>query len=336
MSRIAQRFLDLKTITTEPTPPVNWAIDGLIAEQDFTFISGIGGIGKSYVAISTAVSLATQEPLFGHFKVAACYNVLYIDMEMAETEGVRRFSRMLRGVGAEGSKAPGNLFVGVRGTLQLDDEKAVHDLDDYIVNNKIDFVVIDSYRRVYSGDDKDSMTSNRVFKVLAHLRAKHSVGFIFIAHWRKKSAESALNDTTERLLGSVDQRNMIDCHLAVLPGGEPDTLTIVPDKSRHGDNAADQFRIRFAHDDPVDSDGPFKLVYIEIDDGKKEMMILDLLTKINTTEVDKWTSYTELEVSTRLKPKTLQRGIRNLISVQRIEREKVEGNWCVRMKKVGK
>lgn len=329
MSKIAQRFLDLNAIITEPTPPVKWAIDGLIAEQDFTFVSGIGGIGKSYVAISTAISLSTQQPLFGHFSVAATYNVLYIDMEMAETEGVRRFSRMLRGSGVEAGTAPANLWVGVRGTLQLDDITSVKELDEFVAANSIHFIVIDSYRRVYSGDDKDSMTSNRVFRVLSGLRARYGTGFIFVAHWRKKSIDSALNDPTERLLGSVDQRNMIDCHLAVMPGGEPDTLTIMPDKSRHGDGAADQFRIRFNHDDPTDEDGPFKLVYINADDGKRELAITDALIAAGQ---DKWTSYDELGVSTRLKPKALQRGIKRLILAQRIEREKVNGSWCVKLK----
>ena len=325
-SHVAQSILDLPTILSQPAPPIHWAVPGIIAEEDITFISGIGGIGKSYVMLSLAISLASGKPLFSHFPITRQYNVAYIDMEMAEMETRRRVARMLKGMEFTPQNVPPNLHVGVRGTLLLDSLDSTKQLAAFIKHHALDFICIDPYRRVYMGDDKGSDTSNRVFKVLSALRNEHRVGFMFVAHWRKRSQEDALNDPKERLMGTADQRNMIDCHISVQPGGEEDTLKIEPDKGRHGDSAQEDFRVAFQHDDAFDPDGPFRLVYIPSTGGKREQSILDALAKRD----GQWTPYPELVQLLSVHPKTLQRGAAKLIAAQLVERERVGKVWCLR------
>ena len=325
-SHVAQSILDLPTILSQPAPPIHWAVPGIIAEEDITFISGIGGIGKSYVMLSLAISLASGKPLFSHFPITRQYNVAYIDMEMAEMETRRRVARMLKGMEFTPQNVPPNLHVGVRGTLLLDSLDSTKQLAAFIKHHKLDFICIDPYRRVYMGDDKGSDTSNRVFKILSALRNEHRVGFMFVAHWRKRSQEDALNDPKERLMGTADQRNMIDCHISVQPGGEEDTLKIEPDKGRHGDSAQEDFRVAFQHDDAFDPDGPFRLVYLAPTSGKREQTILAELTK----QDGQWISYTQLATSSTLHPKAIQRGAARLIAAQLVERKKVGKEWCLK------
>lgn len=316
-------LIDFAKLLAEPVPPISWAVEGLIAEQDIAFFSGQGGVGKSYVTIALGLSLATGKPLFGRFPIKRQYRVAYMDLEMSEQAIMRRWARMLKGfeLGADDMVAlEHNLHVPLRPTaFQLDTSEGLRAIDAALKEHPVDFFIVDSYRRVYAGDANDSQVSNLIFRAMSGLRSAYGVGFIFIAHWRKRKGESALDQPSERLSGIADQRNMIDCHVAIdMPA--PDVMRFTPDKGRHGEAVADQFRVLFSHDSE-DDDSPFQLVH-RPDVPEKAVKILSLVN-----DTDGPISYESVANKFSMPPRTLQRLVQRLAADRLIVRRRIGTQW---------
>jgi len=254
---------DLARLLREPPPPIEWAIEPLIPEASLTSINGEGATGKSYVLIQMAIQMALGQPVFGRFNVRRPYNVLYLDLEMPERATDSRFYRFLSGSGVTADSLPAGLHVIPAATLLFDDMTAVGQLDAMITSLKLDFVLIDSFRRSYLGDGMRSEIINNVFKRVTYLRNKHRVGFIFIDHWRKPKAEAGMNEIKHRLTESADKRNILDVNLGVEKVKDvDDALLITPEKDRHGDGGLKPFQIRFLNDDVFDEMSPLRLKYV--------------------------------------------------------------------------
>jgi len=251
--------MDLEAVLTQPVPPIPWAVRGLLAEQDIAIISGSGGVGKSYVLIQLALDLCRGAPFFNQLTSARPYNILYFDMEMSEPATTRRFSRMLKGNGF--TAKPPNLHVMLNSDLLLNRPESLKNLLLIVNELKIDFILIDSVRRVITGDENDSRTTNDLLMAGKNLRDKSKCGIVFLAHHRKAKEDPSLNTAKESLKGNTDWRNMIDSHIAVSPG-EKDHLTIFPDKSRHDDDVLGAFTVKFLHEDRASENGPFKMVFV--------------------------------------------------------------------------
>lgn len=255
-------FEDIGELVSTPTPAVPWIAENLLAEQDITLISGKGGIGKSYVLMQLAIDLAAGRPVLGRFPAVRPHRVLYLDLEMPRIQTRRRFQRMLAGAGV----APDNLVIArdARRCLPgvwLDHEKPqLEPLKTLLKVAKPELVLVDSLRRLAAGDLNNSMGSNYIFGHLDTLRSEFGCGFGMISHQRKLNQNTELNDPGEMLIGSVDLRNMADCHIAIY-SGDTDQLIIQPDKNRQSDQRTTNFMLRFVHEDRDLEDGPFQILY---------------------------------------------------------------------------
>lgn len=258
LPKSAGQLLDLVDLFEKPIPAVKWSVEGLISEGDIWLLSGEGGLGKTYIHIATALSLALGKPLFDHFSVSRRHNILYLDLEMARVALERRIARMLKGLNFKSSsEIPQNLFIACQGDLKLDCAVNVG-LMRFIEYHKIDFVLVDSARRVISGDENDSQVTNALFRTLKQMRDILNVGFGFIVHWNKEMMADS-RKANSRVRGSGDWINMSDDHFAV-EASQRHHLKITPAKSRH-EVALDPFHVKFDHEDVNDRNTPFRLIY---------------------------------------------------------------------------
>lgn len=262
---IAGNSFTLHEILTADPPPLIWAIHELITERGFVILSGEGGVGKSYILMEWALSLSLKKMVFGHFPVHRPYRVLYLDQEMDEGATIKRFQRMAAGykISPEKAKQNDNLIIGSQSLLRLDVKELTEYLVEYVNDNKIDFVLVDSLGRALRGQENEVQTVNNFFYAVKPLRDRCNSGLIMLHHQRKKSAEDGMNDSSQRLRGSSAWRDVIDSHFAIIDKPKENYLTIAPDKNRHGDALAPRFTIYFHKDDPEEDDGPFTMKYEE-------------------------------------------------------------------------
>jgi hypothetical protein len=68
-------------LTPERFGPGKWLVDGLVPKDDITVVFGDGGVGKSYLALSTALAGLLRRPLSNRWRVAPLERVLILDWE---------------------------------------------------------------------------------------------------------------------------------------------------------------------------------------------------------------------------------------------------------------
>lgn len=94
--------LDLRRITMAEVafgvlPPIPWIAEDWFGVGDSFVLAGEWGMGKSYLALDLAISVAAGIPWLGHVTITAAMPVLYLDEENNEVSARRRMGRMLKG-----------------------------------------------------------------------------------------------------------------------------------------------------------------------------------------------------------------------------------------------
>lgn len=270
---------DLDSLYDEPVAPIPWAVEALIAEKDATLLSGEGYIGKTYLLIDLAIQLAVGGRWLTHFQVTKSYRVLYLDKEMSDNELKRRFQRMLRGLPPDTPRPHKHLYTVPYGRLVLDGNQpqAQRELAAILDGEGIQFMLVDSMRKLIPGDENQSDTAARFHDAFNDLRSrvKHSFGITGIAHWNKTEVTptGAKRRISERLRGSGAWRDMSDAHLCVEKGKAENTMLVTPDKSRHG-LPHEPFSVRFTHHEvPATDSSPFHMEVIGL--GRKAPFAAD-------------------------------------------------------------
>lgn len=84
---------------------MNWLVEGWFELEDIVLWAGDPGIGKSIMALSMAVSLASGQPIFGIWPhpTGSPLKVAMLDFENRETVILRRLIRLARGLGIDPS-----------------------------------------------------------------------------------------------------------------------------------------------------------------------------------------------------------------------------------------
>ena len=198
--------LTLSTLLTKEYPENDWLVKDLIP-KGCTFISGMAKNYKSYISASIAYSLSTNSDLFGNkdFETIPC-KVLVFDKE----NGERRTARRLRQLNFEDNE---NLIYTFT-QMKFHNDEFLDMFIEYLLENKIDVVVFDTFRRFFDGDENNSEVVSsffdRIKKVLTH-----DISVIILHHHVKPSNNNRFKiDLSNAMRGSGDINASLDCHLA--------------------------------------------------------------------------------------------------------------------------
>jgi hypothetical protein len=77
-----------------PVPPVNWVIDNLIEAGIVTVFTGDGGVGKSFLAMSMAIAIASGDSKWVGQDVSQHGPVMYVDEEQAPDLVLQRLAAL--------------------------------------------------------------------------------------------------------------------------------------------------------------------------------------------------------------------------------------------------
>lgn len=250
------------------------------------FLSGPPKAMKSYISLHLIDCLANKKPLFKHFEVPKKRKILVMDRENQMWSVKDRINQTETRLGEDVS------YLNVRTSFTNAEFRAV--LLEFIKMNRIEVVILDSFRRFFTGNENDSAIVSEFFLFIDQIKDA-GCSVIIIHHFNKNQEARG----SSRLRGSSDIVAFYDANInfSKKADGGVTILELEQTESRLGKEVS-----------------PFTVNIIESEDGKmsfgfgeyieKEQTarddaskkILDLLSNLNDKE--EWLS--SLDIKDRL------------------------------------
>ncbi len=220
-----------------PLAKLTWLCGGLgIAPGAVTLLSGYGYSGKSLVAQSIALSVASGAKLWGHFDVIQG-RVVHLDYEQGRRLSFERYQRLARGMQLDaGDLDPDALGIECLPSHALTAEGARPALR-AILDGAV-LCVIDSLLASLPGVDENSSDSRRYLDMISSVSEDTKCSVIVLPHSRKDKAED--DDKRQKLRGSSA---LFDAAQAVylLHAPVPGPIHVTQTKDRLRGKACDPF-----------------------------------------------------------------------------------------------
>lgn len=170
-----------------PPTPTRWLVEGLIPEGFTTNFYGIGGAGKSLLALRLALSLLQGRPFLGHAVHRRAQCILYLDFEFDAERHAERWHAVARGAGL--SQPPrGLLYLRAR----TDFFTLTKDLFKLVTRYKPDLIIVDSVGRAII----DPLDVKRIMAFYNTLDALNAT-ILCVDHPPKPTAELSEEHGTE-------------------------------------------------------------------------------------------------------------------------------------------
>lgn len=198
-------FIDLQF------PPNEWLIQGLIPKNGITCISGQPKVGKSIVTLNLAICLAKGEKFLNHFDLEGS-NILYISKD--EPPSLTQ-DRLIKMVNNKELDIPITFITD--NSLYFDTDENIQKVKEIITSREIKVIIIDSFRRIFKGDENSSQIINEVQQRLKQLQ-ETGVTIIFIHHHGKEGFFR--RPAGDKLRGSSDILAMLDALIFIEKVGD--------------------------------------------------------------------------------------------------------------------
>lgn len=218
--------MTLQEVMSSEISRPEWLVDQLIPGNGIACIAGRPKVGKSFTVLELATSIASGEPLFGQFEVDQ-KNVLIISKE----DGVPELKERLEKMNIDPNL---NISICTDQHVFFDEDSVLPRLMSLIHRHEAEVVIIDSFIRVYRGDENTSKGITQVHRVFKQLNDE-GISVIFIHHHGKEDAQQN-RSAGDKLRGSSDILAMIDTLLTVRKENET-TLYFSNDENRHARKA---------------------------------------------------------------------------------------------------
>ena len=202
-------------------PKTVWLVEGLIPSEGFTAITGTPASYKSFLTEHLAICVSMNLPFLNHFIVTQG-SVLIIDKENPLSLLQERFRKL-----GTPEDAP-IYFLQNPDYYKLQDEKHLKWTINFIKENDIKLVILDSFVHIHKGDENDSQAIAATFEKLKLFPC----AIVFIHHHRK-TIKFFTGTPLESIRGSSDIAAEVESHLAV--DQINNTLKIAQYKNRRGE-----------------------------------------------------------------------------------------------------
>ena len=195
-----------RELMTKKNGEIKWIADNYLPVGTLNVIAGTPKSGKSLLCLDLCTCLATGQDLWlNRIKLSPC-RVVYLDAENAEI----LIESRLKYIGAE---LTDNLIMITKqsmgvGRIDLTDSKTHSRIKSYLASKGLtenDLVIIDSFRRVFSGNENDSQEVSRAMAAIQELTPATK---LIIHHLRKQGNVEV--DIAERTRGSGDITAAVD------------------------------------------------------------------------------------------------------------------------------
>ena len=213
----------LRSLMDSDLPRIEWVVDQLIPGGSISCVAGRPKVGKSFVILELAMSIASGEPLFGRFEVVP-KKVLLISKEDNFIVLKERLSEMDIDPDLE-------ISITTDQDIYLDNDEVLPTIRNLIAQSGAEVVIIDSFIRIFRGEENSSKDVTRVHRVFKRL-CDEGISVIFVHHHGKEDANKP-KSTGDKLRGSSDLLAMLDSLVTVEKGDNDQILIFRNTHNRH-------------------------------------------------------------------------------------------------------
>ena len=177
-------------------PPVDWIVKGLLP-QGLTILAGAPKVGKSWMSLELALRVANGEPVFGFYEVTKKRNVLYFALEDSENRLQERIKLI-----AGGGDIPINAKIVYEWKA---DQKGLDVLRRAITQDKIDFVIIDTFAAANMEPRDGYKADYRSVRSIQQIAVETGACIVLVHHTRKtdRKQTSGNIDQIEEVSGTL-------------------------------------------------------------------------------------------------------------------------------------
>ena len=220
------KALPISELLSEKVPDVKWIVEEIIPSNGFGMIAGDSGVGKTWLLLDLALSVASGRPWLGTLPTTKG-PVLFID----EESGVALLKNRLLKLGQKEDLRDLPICFSTLEGLKVDTEQGRAKLRGTIKKYGAKLVVIDSFVRIHGGDENSVVDISKVTEALSRIAREEDCAIVVAHHARKKGP--SLNEPGDRLRGTSEIKAALDVHLFVSreKGG---AIKIRHDKARFG------------------------------------------------------------------------------------------------------
>jgi hypothetical protein len=193
-------LVSYESIATQPLPPVDWLVEGVIANGDRVVVYGEQGSFKSWLLPHLALNLAAGRPWLDKFPVPKARSVLYIDEEMSERTFRRRVNRLGLGLGS----LPNDIAFRVASRVGVTfDAAGVKALLSALKHTGFhpEVVIVETLRRVLRGSENEAKDVGEFWRAVGPLLADRT---LIISHHMRKPSQQGPDHARYRASGSTD------------------------------------------------------------------------------------------------------------------------------------
>lgn len=209
-------------LTSDPKPP-QWLVQDLICQGDLTMMIGEPGVGKSWLSMSLAVTIAEgHSKWLGRSTKGATGRVLYVDEENPEALVPYRLKKL--GLTEEGAK---NIRYLHRQGVRLD--RHPERILDEALDWEPSLIVLDSLTRLHTKDENHAGEVAGLFNDGVVPLARETGATTLLLHHVTKGES---NSSFTRARGSGDLSASIDSGLDIRASDTTGGLNVVHYKSR--------------------------------------------------------------------------------------------------------
>jgi hypothetical protein len=166
-----------------------WLIEGLWAEQACGIVSGQPKLGKTWLALDLALSVATGTPALGRYPVAQPGPVLIFAAE----DPPQALRSRLEGLSGRRKLRIESLAVSLilDSTLRLDTAEDQDRLAKTVSLHRPKLLILDPFVRLHRIDENRALEVSGVLAYLRQLQRQEQVAILVVHHSRKAGAESS-------------------------------------------------------------------------------------------------------------------------------------------------
>lgn len=166
-------------------PPEEWLIDKILPINAICVITGAPATFKSFFSLTMASSLSTLSPWLNKYEIKNQTSVLIIDKE----NGRRRFHKRCRGLNLAGDSIYriSNPEIFKLGDVNKSLSPIALETADFVKQENIGFIVIDSMVDLIDGDENTAGDTQRFFNNIRYLFPNSTV---FIIHHEGKDTKN--------------------------------------------------------------------------------------------------------------------------------------------------
>lgn len=189
------KTVNCEQLMTTPLKPIEFCVDGMISTGLF-ILAGAPKIGKSWLALDMALSIAKGETLLGRETKRG--TALYLCLE----DSYNRIQNRLFELTSEPSE---NLhFAIMAGTLGGVLEKQIENFK--LQHTDLKIIIIDTLQKIRSGDDTSYVSDYKELSVLKNLADRLRIAILLVHHTRKCRDNDPFNmiSGTTGISGCVD------------------------------------------------------------------------------------------------------------------------------------